>query len=177
MAEYLKELSIDYPMKYAVDIISCTNKIGTDSLKELHYKANAILFQLKNSYIMRNRTIRCGKEIKEIGDNIKALEVSDKAKAKKQEIMNAIDKALVYLRSIRKQEASVDEVQKTINFTVSGYLRNKPSNAREALDQIERMKELVSDIGDIDLSNLKTKAFKQMHKELKELIEREIEFI
>lgn len=162
-------------MKYAVDIISCTNKIGTDSLKELHYKANGILFQLKNSYIMKNRTIRCGKALKEISESIKALEVSDKAKAKKQEVINSIDKALVYLRSIRKQEASADEVQRTINFTVSSYLRNKPTTAREALGQIERMKELVSDIGDIDLSTLKTKAFRQMHKELKELIEQEIE--
>lgn len=162
-------------MKYAVDIISCTNKIGTDSLKELHYKANGILFQLKNSYIMKNRTIRCGKALKEISESIKALEVSDKAKAKKQEVINSIDKALVYLRSIRKQEASADEVQRTINFTVSSYLRNKPTTAREALGQIERMKELVSDIGDVDISTLKTKSFRQMHKELKELIEQEIE--
>lgn len=162
-------------MKYAVDIISCQNKIGTDSLKELHYAANAILFQLKNSYIMKNRTIRCGKALKEISDSIKALEVTDKAKAKKQEVINAIDKALAYLRSIRKQEASIDEVQRTINFTVSGYLRNKPTNAREALDQIYVMKELVSDIGDVKLSKLKIKSFVQMHKELKEIIEREIE--
>ena len=162
-------------MKYVVDIISCQNKIGTDSLKELHYKANAILFQLKNSYIMRNRTIRCGKALKEIAESIKALEVTDKAKAKKQEVINAIDKALTYLRSVRKQEASADEIQKSINFTVSGYLRNKPTNAREALDQIERMKELVSDIGGVKLSKLKIKSFVQMHKELKEIIEQEIE--
>ena len=162
-------------MKYAVDIISCTNKIGTDSLKDLHYKANAILFQLKNSYIMKNRTIRSGKALKAIAESIKALEVSDKAKAKKNEVINAIDKALAYLRSIRKQEASIDEVQKTINFTVSQYLRNKPTNAREALGYIERMKELISDIGDVKLSKLKIKSFVQMHKELKELIEQEIE--
>lgn len=162
-------------MKYAVDIISCTNKIGTDSLKDLHYKANAILFKLKNSYIMRNRTIRSGKALKAIADSIKSLEVTDKAKAKKQEVINAIDKALVYLRSVRKQEASAEEIQKTINFMVSQYLRNKPTNAREALDQIERMKELVSDIGGINFSTLKTKSFKQMHKELKEIIEREID--
>ena len=162
-------------MKYAVDIISCQNKIGTDSLKDQHYKANAILFQLKNSYIMKNRTIRCGKALKEISDSIKALEVTGRAKAKKQEVINAIDKALAYLRTVRKQEASVDEIQKTINFTVSQYLRNKPTTAREALDQIERVKALMNDIGDIDLSTLKTKSFKQMHKELKELIEQEIE--
>ena len=162
-------------MKYTVDIISCQNKIGTDSLKDLHYKANAILFQLKNSYIMRNRTIRCGKALKEIAESIKALEVTDRAKAKKQEVINAIDKALAYLRSVRKQDASVDEVQRSINFTVSQYLRNKPTTAREALGYIERMKELVSDIGDINFLTLKTKSFRQMHKELKEIIEREIE--
>ena len=69
-------------MKYAVDIISCTNKIGTDRLKDLHYAANAILFPLKNSYVRKNRTIRCGKALKEISDSIKALDVTDRAKAK-----------------------------------------------------------------------------------------------
>lgn len=162
-------------MKYAVDIISCTNKIGTDSLKELHYAANAILFQLKNSYIMKNRTIRCGKALKEISDRIKALEVTDKAKAKKQEVINAIDKALTYLRTVRKQEASAEEIQKSINFTVSGYLRNKPTNAREALGYIERMKELVSDIGNNDLSSINLKAFRKMGEELKAYINKEIE--
>ena len=113
--------------------------------------------------------------MKAIAESIKVLEVTDKAKAKKQEVISAIDKALTYLRSIRKQEASAEEIQKSINFTVSSYLRNKPTNAREALDQIYVMKELVSDIGDVKLSKLKIKSFVQMHKELKEIIEREIE--
>lgn len=163
-------------MKYAVDIISCQNKIGTDKLKEMHYKANAILFQLKNSYIMRNRTIRCGKALKEIADIIKSLEATDKAKAKKQEVINAIDNALTYLRSIRKQEPSADDVQKTINFEVSQYLRNKPQSLMDAVKAIERIKVLMNDIGyNVDLSNIKTKSFNKMIQELKEVIDQEIE--
>ena len=161
-------------MKYTVDIISCTNKIGTDSLKDLHYKANAILFQLKNSYIMRNRTIRCGKALKEIAESIKALEVTDKAKAKKNEVINAIEAQLKYLRSIAKQEPSTEEIQKTINYTVSTYLRKKPETLSDAIQLITDMKTLVSDLGTNDLSAINLKAFRKMGEELKAYINKEI---
>ena len=161
-------------MKYTVDIISCTNKIGTDSLKDLHYKANAILFQLKNSYIMRNRTIRCGKALKEIAESIKALEVTDKAKAKKNEVINAIEAQLRYLRTIAKQEPSTEEIQKTINYTVSTYLRKKPETLSDAIQLITDMKTLVSDLGTNDLSAINLKAFRKMGEELKAYINKEI---
>ena len=160
---------------YKVEIIKCQNKIGNDTIKELHYKANAILFKLAHSYIMRNRTIRCGKALKEIAESIKALEVTDKAKAKKNEVINAIDKALTYLRTIAKQEPTVEEIQKTINYTVSTYLRKKPETLSEAVQMVNDIKTLVSDLGTNDLSQVNLKAFRKMGEELKAYIDREIE--
>ena len=160
---------------YKVDIIKCQNKVGNDTIKELHYKANAILFKLAHSYIMRNRTIRCGKALKEIAESIKALEVTDKAKAKKNEVINAIDKALAYLRTIAKQEPSTEEIQKTINYTVSCYLQKKPETLNDAIQLISEMKTLVSDLGNNDLSSINLKAFRKMGEELKAYIDREIE--
>ena len=160
---------------YKVDIIKCQNKIGNDTIKDLHYKANAILFKLAHSYIMKSRTIRCGTELKGILDKLKEHQPADGAKAKHKEVMNAIETQLKYLRSVVKQEPTVDEIQKTINYNVSCYLRNKPDNLQEAVNMVTEMKTLISDLGDNDLSKVNLKSFRKMGEELKAYINKEIE--
>ena len=162
-------------MNYKVEIIKCQNKIGNDTIKELHYKANAILFKLVHSYIMRNRTIRCGTELKGILDKLREHQPADGAKAKWNEVINAIEAQLRYLRTIAKQEPTVEEIQKTINYTVSCYLRKKPETLSDAIQLITDMKTLVSDLGDNDLSKVNLKAFRKMGEELKAYINKEIE--
>ena len=160
---------------YKVDIIKCQNKIGNDTIKELHYKANAILFKLAHSYIMKSRTIRCGSELKSILDKLKEHQPADGAKAKWREVINAIETQLKYLRSVVKQEPTVDEIQKTINYNVSCYLRNKPDTLNKAVQMVTEMKTLICDIGDNDLSQINLKSFRKMGEELKAYINKEIE--
>lgn len=160
---------------YSVDIIKCQNKIGNDTIKELHYKANAILFKLAHSYIMRKRTIRCGTELKGILDKLKEHQPADGAKAKWREVITAIEAQLKYLRSVVKQEPTVEEIQKTINYNVSCYLRNKPDNLQEAVQMVTEMKTLISDLGTNDLSKVNLKSFRKMGEELKAYINKEIE--
>ena len=160
---------------YKVDIIKCQNKIGNDTIKELHYKANAILFKLAHSYIMKSRTIRCGSELKSILDKLKEHQPGDGAKAKWREVINAIETQLKYLRSIAKQEPTVEEIQKTINYNVSCYLRKKPDTLQEAVNMVSEMKTLISDLGTNDLSKVNLKSFRKMGEELKAYINNEIE--
>ena len=160
---------------YNVEIIKCQNKIGNDTIKDLHYKANAILFKLAHSYIMKSRTIRCGTELKGILDKLKEHQPADGAKAKWREVINAIETQLKYLRSIAKQEPTVEEIQKTINYNVSCYLRNKPDNLQEAVNMVSEMKTLISDLGTNDLSKVNLKSFRKMGEELKAYINKEIE--
>ena len=160
---------------YKVDIIKCQNKIGNDTIKELHYEANAILFKLAHSYIMRNRTIRCGTELKGILTKLKEHQPADGAKAKCKEVINAIEAQLRYLRTIAKQEPSVDEIQKTINYTVSCYLRKKPETLNDAVNMVTDMRTLISDLGTNDLSQVNFKAFRKMGEELRAYINKEIE--
>ena len=160
---------------YKVEIIKCQNKIGNDTIKELHYKANAILFKLGHSYIMRARTIRCGTELKGILTKLREHQPADGAKAKWREVINAIEGQLKYLRSVAKQEPTVEEIQKTINYTVSCYLRKKPETLNDAIQLITDMRTLVSDLGTNDLSGINLKAFRKMGEELKAYIDREIE--
>ena len=160
---------------YKVDIIKCQNKIGNDTIKDLHYKANAILFKLAHSYIMKSRTIRCGTELKGILDKLKEHQPADGAKAKWREVINAIETQLKYLRSIAKQEPTVEEIQKTINYNVSTYLRKKPDTLQEAVNMVTEMKTLISDLGTNDLSKVNLKSFRKMGEELKAYINKEIE--
>lgn len=160
---------------YKVEVIKCQNKVGNDTIKELHYKANAILFKLAHSYIMRKRTIRCGTELKGILDKLREHQPADGAKAKCKEVINAIEAQLKYLRTIAKQEPSTEEIQKTINYTVSCYLRKKPETLSEAVQMVNDMKTLVSDLGSNDLSKVNLKAFKKMGEELRAYINKEIE--
>lgn len=160
---------------YKVDIIKCQNKIGNDTIKDLHYKANAILFKLAHSYIMKSRTIRCGTELKGILDKLKEHQPADGAKAKHKEVINAIETQLKYLRSVVKQEPTTEEIQKTINYNVSCYLRNKPDNLQEAVKMVNDMKTLISDLGTNDLSKVNLRAFRKMGEELKAYINKEIE--
>lgn len=160
---------------YSVEIIKCQNKIGNDTIKELHYKANAILFKLAHSYIMKSRTIRCGTELKGILTKLREHQPADGAKAKWREVINAIEAQLKYLRSVVKQEPTVEEIQKIINYNVSCYLRNKPDNLQEAVQMVTEMKTLISDLGNNDLSKVNLKAFRKMGDELKAYIDKEIE--
>ena len=80
-----------------------------------------------------------------------------------------------YLRTIAKQEPSTEEIQKTINYTVSCYLRKKPETLNDAVNMVTDMKTLVSDLGTNDLSQVNLKAFRKMGEELKAYIDREIE--
>lgn len=160
---------------YKVDIIKCQNKIGNDTIKDLHYKANAILFKLAHSYIMKSRTVRCGTELKGILDKLKEHQPADGAKAKWREVINAIETQLKYLRSVVKQEPTTEEIQKTINYNVSCYLRNKPDNLQKAVNMVTEMKTLISDLGTNDLSKVNLKSFRKMGEELKAYINNEIE--
>ena len=160
---------------YKVDIIKCQNKIGNDTIKDLHYKANAILFKLAHSYIMKSRTIRCGTELKGILDKLKEHQPADGAKAKHKEVINAIEVQLKYLRSVVKQEPTTEEIQKTINYNVYCYLRKKPETLNEAVNMVNEMKTLISDLGTNDLSKVNLKSFRKMGEELKAYIDKEIE--
>ena len=160
---------------YKVDIIKCQNKIGNDTIKDLHYKANAIIFKLAHSYIMSKRTIRCGTELKGILDKLREHQPADGAKAKWREVINAIETQLRYLRSIVKQEPTTEEIQKTINYNVSCYLRNKPETLNDAVKMVTEMKILIADLGKNDLSGINLRAFRKMGEELKAYINKEIE--
>lgn len=169
-------------MKYQVEIIKCEHKQGNESIKTLHYKANEVLFRLKNQYVMKNRTLRAGRALRDVADELKALKcTSNQAELKRNELIMKINDALKYLRSVVSVTPSAQEVQSTINYEVSAYLRDKSAegyNVDKAFQHLKNFKQLVNDLGGVDViksMNLKTSTLSKSLLEIEDLIKKECE--
>ena len=82
-------------MKYNLEIIKCEHRQGNESIKALHYKANEVLFHLKNQYVMKNRTLRAGRALRDVVDELMALKcASNQADLKRNELIMKINEAL-----------------------------------------------------------------------------------
>ena len=169
-------------MKYQIEIVKCEHKQGNESIKALHYKANEVLFKLKNQYIMKNRTLRAGRALRDVVDELMALKcASNQADMKRNELVMKINDALKYLRSVISVTPSAQEVQSTINYEVSAYLRDKSAegyNVDKAFQHLKNFKQLIADLGGIDAikaMNLKTSTLSKSLLEIEDLIKKECE--
>lgn len=169
-------------MKYNLEIIKCEHKQGNESIKALHYKANEVLFRLKNQYIMKNRTIRAGRALRDVVDELMALKcTSTQVDLKRNELVMKINDALKYLRSVISVVPSVQEAQSTINYEVSAYLRDKSAEGYtidKAFQHLKNFKQLVNDLGGVDAiksMSLKTSTLSKSLLEIEDLIKKECE--
>lgn len=169
-------------MKYQVEIIKCEHKQGNESIKALHYRANEVLFHLKNQYIMKNRTIRAGRALRDVVDELMALKTSsNQADLKRNELIMKINEALKYLRSVISVTPSAQEAQSTINYEVSSYLRDKSAEGYDiskALQHLKNFKQLIADLGGVEnikAMNLKTSTLQKSLLEIEDCIKKECE--
>lgn len=171
-------------MKYDLNIIKCEHKQGNESIKTLHYKANEVLFHLKNQYIMKNRTLRAGRALRDVVDELMALKcASSQADLKRNELVMKINDALKYLRSVVSVVPSAQEMQSTINYEVSAYLRDKGSEGYtldKAFQHLKNFKRLINDLGGVEQMksmNLKTSTLSKSLTEIEEIFKKECEIL
>lgn len=169
-------------MKYNLEIIKCEHKQGNESIKALHYKANEVLFRLKNQYIMKNRTIRAGRALRDVVDELMALKcASSQADLKRNELIMKINEALKYLRSVISVTPSAQEMQSTINYEVSAYLRDKSAegyNVDKAFQHLKKFKQMIADLGGVEnikAMNLKTSTLQKSLLEIEEIFKKDCE--
>ena len=169
-------------MKYQVEILKCEHKQGNESIKALHYKANEVLFHLKNQYIMKNRTIRAGRALRDVVDELKVLKTSsNQADLKRNELIMKINEALKYLRSVVSVTPSAQEMQSTINYEVSSYLRDKSAEGYtidKAFQHLKNFKQLIADLGGVEnikAMNLKTSTLQKSLTEIEDYFKKECE--
>lgn len=169
-------------MKYQVNVIKCEHKQGNESIKTLHYRANEVLFHLKNQYIMKNRTIRAGRALRDVVDELMALKTtSNQAELKRNELIMKINGALKYLRSVISVTPSANEMQSTINYEVSAYLRDKSAEGYDiskAFQHLKNFKKMIADLGGVEnikAMNLKTSTLQKSLLEIEEIFKKDCE--
>lgn len=115
-----------------VSVIKCENREGCDSLKELHFKVNDILFVLNGKLLFKPTASKAYNELVELGKTVKDLEVPDKAKPKKEEILAQLrdrcQKLRNYIFNYKEEESDVPAMQKAVNFWMHQFIEAKEKN-------------------------------------------------
>lgn len=130
--------------------IKAENKEGTDKLKDLHYRINDILYVNAGRYIDQALAQSLYKDLCGLGVELDALEVPERARAKKTEILGKLRTICTNLKSYRKDTQTLEDVplmQKAINWTVHVCIDAKekgdlgPERALELLKETKRVYE------------------------------------
>ena len=101
--------------------IKAENKEGTDKLKELHYRINDILYANAGKYIDQALAHSLYKDLCGLGVELDALQVPDRAKPKKTEILSKLRTVCTNLKDYRKNTQTIEDaplMQKAVNWTV-----------------------------------------------------------
>ena len=158
-------------MKYnekGIVFIKCANKISTDKITAVQRKANALLFSIQNTHIAPNLTVRAYNTLKECWIELNQMEVKNgKAVPKKQEIMNALKRLILNLRSIYGLTSTAKELQTTLNYALSRAIafKNEQHSTADILERLNALKTLKSDLGDT-YQRLNTVQFERIYSEL-----------
>lgn len=109
--------------------IKCEAKVGTDKLKELHYKANDIIFKYNMQYAFPRNTQKAIDELSDVFVQIKELEVADAAKVKKEELLkqgrNIVTLLKEYIKSFKYDDSCVSCIESMCKFQLSNYLKSQ----------------------------------------------------
>lgn len=111
--------------------IKCDNREGTDKLKELHYRINDILYTNSGKYIDRELADSIYTDLCELGKAVDGLEVPDRAKAKKSEILSKLRIICKGLKEYKKEYQTIDDaplMQKAINWFIHQYIDAKQND-------------------------------------------------
>lgn len=101
--------------------IKAENKEGTDRLKDLHYRINDILYPNAGRYIDQALAHKLYQDLCGLGVELDKLEVPERARAKKTEILGKLRTICSNLKEYRKNTQTLEDVplmQKAVNWTV-----------------------------------------------------------
>ncbi len=128
--------------------IKCENKEGTDKLKDLHHQINDIIYPNYARYIDQALAQTLYKDLCGLGVAVDELEVPERARAKKTELLGKLRTICSNLKDYRKQPQTIEDVplmQKAINWTVHLCIEAKnktdlgPDEALSLLKETKRV--------------------------------------
>lgn len=111
--------------------IKCEAKEGTDKLKTLHFQINDILYKNKGKYIDQKLAYSLYTDLCALGVQLDELEVPERARAKKKELLGKLRSICMTLKDYRKQPQTMEDVpqmQKAFGFFVHCYIEAKKND-------------------------------------------------
>lgn len=155
-----------------VNTIKPETRETVDDLKELHYKANELLFSYNYTNINLKMAEALKKQFTKIGESIKDLDLHFKPKVnqKKNEILvilRTIVKAITNYINDYDDRDDLKGAQAVINYQVAQYIKGKENNAteEEIIKQLKRNK-IIHTCYIKGNDNIKSDTFIKMQQEL-----------
>jgi hypothetical protein len=124
--------------------IKCEQKEGTDKLKDLHYRINDILYSNSGKYIDKALAQSLYGDLCGLGVELDALEVPERARAKKTELLGKLRTVCMNLKDYRKQPQTIEDtqlMQAAINWVVHLCIDAKEKNELTPEKVLELLKE------------------------------------
>ena len=157
--------------------VKTTSKEGTESLKNIHYRVNDILYAHTYRYIFPATAARLLDSLTPLGVELKDLQVPEKAAPKKDEILRALR---AICRSLKEcihtpvTEEDYEAMQKAVNLQIHRCIKAKPTLTPEkTLRLLLENKELASDAARY-WQHLKTTSLVKIQDELLQILTKEI---
>lgn len=162
--------------------IKCEAKVGTDKLKELHYKANDIIFKYNMQFAFPRNVEIAEQLLKEVFVEIKDLDVNEKAQAKKDEILKLgrvlVSNLIEYRKLFKYDESCVAAIEGMCKYRLSDYLKKKDSltiaDGVSLLIDNQTLNQIVGDVSDNLNIKPQVKAFIKMQDEIIEIISKQL---
>lgn len=135
-------------IEIGVNPIKCEAKEGTDKLKEYHHQINDILYKNRYKYIDQKLAITMYTALCDLGVKIDELEVPERARAKKKELITKLRTVCLALRDYKKEHQTVEDValmQKALGWFVHTYIdakKNDNIKPEEVLDMLVESRRL-----------------------------------
>lgn len=159
--------------------IKTQSKEGTETIKQIHYKVNDVLFGLSGKLLFKKDAELAFTKLCGYGKELKELKVPEKANAKKDELLTALRRVCTVLRKyigeVCVTEEDIPTIQKSINWAIHKYIQAKEEDKLDTMTvvgMLEGNKELWLNIEPF-VDNLKKSNFLKMNRELLNILQSE----
>lgn len=124
--------------------LKCVHKEGSEKLRDLHYKINAVLYLASGKFIDQKLANTLYTDLCALGVELDELDVPETARPKKIELLGKLREVCLSLKTYRKQPqtaADAENMQKAINWYIANYIKSKKEDSFTPAVALEFLKE------------------------------------